>query len=178
MRAFYRLALLLILVLAPAQGWARDFCGNEAHQKPLSEPVYSKAFIINWASLAAVETMTFGFHDYRMRLQDSSRFFTPKGFKYFSKGVEKARLIERIETNKLVLNGAPKAAPIIEQEGVVKGRYQWAIQIPFVQTYRTGHQVMSDNVLIKLTVTRSDDPNNREGIGISEWLSGPYQGQP
>ena len=46
----------------------------------LSEPNLSTPALMSWVAQAATEVMTFGFNDYRRRLQEASRNFTRHGW--------------------------------------------------------------------------------------------------
>ncbi len=51
----------------------------------LSEPNLSTPALMSWVAQSSTEVMTFGFNDYRRRLQESSRNFTRRGGKALPK---------------------------------------------------------------------------------------------
>lgn len=139
----------------------------------LNEPNLSTPALMSWAAQAATETMTFGFHDYRRRLQESSRNFTRIGWASFTTALEKSRIMEMVEANQQVLTASPRSAPILVSEGVVNGRYQWQVEMPMVVTYQAGSQTRADNLVITLLIVRVSRLESPNGVGIEQWIAQP-----
>ncbi len=137
----------------------------------LSEPNLSTPALMSWAAQATTEVMTFGFNDYRRRLQESSRNFTRKGWESFTAALQKSRIIEMVEANQQVVTAAPQGAPILESEGLVEGRYQWVIQLPMVITYQSGARTKQDYLLVTLVVVRVPRLESPNGVGIEQWIA-------
>jgi len=139
----------------------------------LNEPNLSTPALMSWVAQASTEVMTFGFNDYRRRLQESSRSFTRRGWESFTQALQKSRIIEMVEANQQVVTAAPAGAPILESEGLVAGRYQWVIQLPLVLTYQSGSRTKSDNLLITVVVVRVPRLESPNGVGIEQWIGVP-----
>lgn len=138
---------------------------------PLSEPNLSVPALMSWSAQATTEVMTFGFNDYKRRLQQASRNFTRLGWLSFTTALEKSRIIEMVETNQQVVSAAPASAPILISEGLVNGRYQWQVQIPLVVTYQAGASVRSDKMLVTLLLVRVPKLESPNGVGIEQWIA-------
>ena len=138
---------------------------------PLSEPNLSIPALMSWSAQAATEVMTFGFNDYKRRLQQASRNFTRLGWVSFTSALEKSRIIEMVETNGQVVSAAPASAPILISEGVVNGRYQWQVQVPLVVTYQAGSSVRDDRMLVTLLLVRVPKLESPNGVGIEQWIA-------
>lgn len=138
---------------------------------PLSEPNLSVPALMSWSAQAATEVMTFGFNDYKRRLQEASRHFTRVGWAGFTTALEKSRIIEMVETNQQVVSAAPASAPILISEGVVNGRYEWQVQIPLVITYQAGASVRSDRLSVTMTIVRVPKLESSNGVGIEQWIA-------
>lgn len=136
------------------------------HQPNLSTPA-----LMSWVAQASTEVMTFGFNDYRRRLQESSRNFTRSGWESFTKAMQQARIIEMVEANQQVVTAAPQGAPILQSEGLVNDRYQWMIQIPMVVTYQSGAKTKSDSLLVTVVVVRVPRLESPSGVGIEQWIA-------
>ena len=136
---------------------------------PLSQPNLTNPALLSWAAQAGTETMTFGFHDYQRRLQEASRYFTKSGWKSFSEALERSRIIETIETNQQVVTAAPRSAPIILNERIVNGRYQWTVQMPMKLTYQSGSKIDTRNWVVNITIVRVPQLGNPNGLGIERW---------
>ena len=137
----------------------------------LSQPNLSNPALMSWVAQAATETMTFGFSDYRRRLQESSRNFTRRGWESFTSALQSARIIESIEANSQVISAAPRGAPILQSQGVVNGQYQWIVQIPMVLSYQSGSKQRTNNLLVTLVVVRVPRLESPNGVGIAQWIA-------
>lgn len=140
---------------------------------PLSQPNLSTPALMSWVAQASTEVMTFGFNDYRRRLQEASRNFTRRGWESFTQALQRSRIIEMVETNQQVLSAAPQGAPVLRSEGLFEGRYQWIVEIPMVLTYQAGSKTRSDSLLITLKVVRVPRLESPNGVGIEQWIAVP-----
>lgn len=139
----------------------------------LSEPNLSAPALMSWVAQASTEVMTFGFNDYRRRLQEASRNFTRRGWESFTQALQKSRIIEMMESNQQVVTAAPQGAPILESEGLVAGRYQWVVQLPLVVTYQSGARTQTDSLMVTVVVVRVPRLESANGVGIEQWIAVP-----
>ncbi|PZP57317.1 MAG: type IV secretion protein IcmL [Micavibrio aeruginosavorus] len=139
----------------------------------LNEPNLSTPALMSWTAQSATEVMTFGFHDYRRRLQEASRNFTRLGWASFTTALEKSRIMETVEQNQQVLTAAPTSAPVLISEGVVNGRYQWQVELPMVITYQAGALRRADNLVLTLLIVRVSKLESPNGVGIEQWIAQP-----
>ena len=139
----------------------------------LNEPNLSTPALMSWVAQSSTEVMTFGFNDYRRRLQESSRNFTRRGWESFTQALQKSRIIEMVETNQQVVTAAPQGAPILQSEGLIAGRYQWVIQLPLVLTYQSGARTKSDSLLVTAVIVRVPRLESPNGVGIEQWVAVP-----
>ncbi len=139
----------------------------------LTEPNLSTPALMSWIAQASTEVMTFGFHDYRRRLQESSRNFTRRGWESFTKALQQSRIIEMVQANQQVVTAAPQGAPILESEGLIAGRYQWVVQLPMILTYQSGSKTRSDSLLVTLVIVRVPRLESPNGVGIEQWIAVP-----
>lgn len=138
---------------------------------PLNQPNMTRAALMSWVSQAATDVMTFGFHDYQKRLQESSRHFTRRGWESFTKALQKSRIIESVEENQQVVTATPRSAPILLQEGVFAGKYRWIVQLPLMVTYRSGSRSRTDNLMVSITIERVPTLESTNGVGIEQWVA-------
>lgn len=137
----------------------------------LNQPNLSNPALMSWVAQAATEVMTFGFNDYRRRLQEASRNFTRPGWESFTGALERARIIESVESLQQVVTAAPEGAPILISEGMVGGRYQWVIELPLILSYQAGTKVKNDRLLVTLVVVRVPRLESPNGVGIEQWIA-------
>jgi intracellular multiplication protein IcmL len=145
--------------------------GRVVPMVPLSEPNLSRPALLSWAAQAATETMTFGFHDYRRRLQESSRHFTRPGWSSFVKALQDSGIIEAVEANRQVVSTAPRSAPTILSEGIMNGVYQWLVEMPLMVTYQYGQQQRNVSMNVRLTIVRVPKLESPNGVGIEQWVA-------
>lgn len=139
----------------------------------LSEPNMSVPALMSWVAQSSTEVMTFGFNDYRRRLQESSRNFTRRGWESFTQALQRSRIIEMVEANQQVVTAVPQGAPILESQGLVNGRYQWIVQLPIVLTYQAGSRSRNDSLLVTVVIVRVPRLESANGVGIEQWIAVP-----
>jgi len=137
----------------------------------LSQPNMSTPALMSWVAKSATEVMTFGFNDYRRRLQESSRNFTRRGWESFTQALQRSRIIERVEANQQVVTAAPQGAPVLRSEGLVAGRYQWVVEFPLIVTYQSGAKRDVTNLMVTVVVVRVPRLESPNGIGIEQWIA-------
>lgn len=138
---------------------------------PLDRPNLTTAALLSWVAQASTEVMTFGFHDYQRRLQQSSRHFTRRGWESFTQALQRSRIIESVEQSQQVVTAAPRGAPVLVQEGVFNGKYRWVVQLPMLVTYRSGSKSRTDNLDVRLVIERVPSLENPNGVGIDQWIA-------
>lgn len=185
-RTMLRVVMLLVLIIAAQiavmvyvvktnrmeyRYFATTEDGRLIPMAPLNEPNLSAPALMSWVAQSSTEVMTFGFNDYRRRLQEASRNFTRRGWESFSSALQRARIIETVEVNQQVITATPTGAPVIQSEGVVKGRYQWVVQVPLALTYQAGARTRTDNLLVTMVIVRVPRLESPSGVGIEQWIA-------
>lgn len=165
--------LILFMIVTEPQNryFATTSDGRLIPMVALSQPNLSDAALLSWVAQATTETMTFGFHDYRARLQENSKYFTRRGWESFTSALQASRVIEAVETRQQVVSAVPSSAPIIISEGVVGGQYRWIIEMPLVVTYKSGSSSRPDSMQVRLMVVRVPTLDNPSGVGIEQWIA-------
>lgn len=138
---------------------------------PLSQPNLSRPALLSWVTQAATEVMTFGFNDYRRRLQESSRHFTGLGWQSFTKALQQSKTIDTLQANNQVITAAPRGAPVLQSEGVVNGQYQWIVEIPMTVSYESGAKKSNENMIMTVVIVRVSRLESPNGVGIAQWIA-------
>lgn len=138
---------------------------------PLEQPNMGTAALASWAAQAATEVMTFGFHDYQRRMQQSSRHFTRYGWEGFTNALQKSRIIDSVEAAQQVVTAQPRSAPVLVQEGVYNGKYRWVLDLPLTVTYKAATSSRTDNLTVRLVIDRVPVLENPSGVGIEQWIA-------
>lgn len=139
----------------------------------LDEPNLNTPALMSWAAQACTEVMTFGFSDYRRRLQESSQNFTRRGWDSFMQALQRSRIVEMVEANQQIITAAPRGAPFVINEGTVAGRYQWVVQIPLILTYQSAERQRSDRLTVRVVIVRVPRLESSNGVGIEQWIATP-----
>lgn len=187
-RALLKLCLLMIVVIIGLIGalyfviqthqpenryFATTEDGRLVPMVALNQPNLSTPALMSWVAQSSAEVMTFGFNDYRRRLQESSRNFTKRGWESFTTALQRSRIIEMVEDQQQIVTAVPQGAPILTSEGLFAGRYQWVIQLPLLVTYQSGAKRRNDSLLLTLVVVRVPRLENPNGVGIEQWIAVP-----
>lgn len=138
---------------------------------PMNVPNMGTSALLSWAAQSATEVMTFGFHDYQRRMQQSSRHFTSYGWESFTSALQKSRIIESVEALQQVVTAQPRSAPILIQEGVFNGKYRWVVDLPLTVTYQAGSSSRTDLLTIRMVIDRVPSLENPNGVGIEQWIA-------
>ena len=150
-------------------------------ERPLSEPVFTDEQITEWAEQAVTNTMTFGYYDHLIRLQESRRFFTTPGWASFTKALSDAKFLASIgaETD-VVVKGArqvvssrvrPGERARITKKGINGLRYTWVVELIIdVGMYERSRQVRFP-WRVELIINRQPAMESRDGIGINQFVA-------
>ena len=138
---------------------------------PLSEPYRSRADVVSWAAGAAQNVMRFGYNDYRQRLQQAASSFTPTGWESFTKAMKEARILEAVESRKLVVSMEIEAAPEIKRASVHDGIYTWYLQFPINIKFDGNEPPSPIHAMLILQVVRVSTLQNPDGISIEQWIA-------
>ncbi len=173
--AIVALLIALAITIAVSRPEDRFFAttadGRLIRMVPLNEPNMNDAAMISWSARAASDIMTFGFHDYSQRLQESSTYFTRRGWQSFTEALDRSRVMEGVQKTQQVVTAAPKSAPVIVQQGLVEGIYRWIIELPLIVTYQSGTTQRTDTLNVQLLIVRVSTLDSPSGVGIQQWLS-------
>lgn len=169
------LIIALAITIAVSRPQDRFFAttadGRLIRMIPLNESNMTDAAIVSWAARSASDVMTFGFHDHQRRLQDTSIYFTRRGWQSFTEALDRSRIIESVEQNQQVVTAAPQQAPVISQQGLVAGIYRWIVDVPLVVTYQSGTAQQSSTLNIRMVIVRVSTLDNPAGVGIQQWVA-------
>lgn len=150
-------------------------------ERPLTEPVYSNEQIRSWVENAVTRTMTFGFYDQLMRMQQSRNYFTTEGWASFTSALNNAKTLEFIgavesetmRATKKVMTAQLRSGDraTITQAGVLDGRYAWKLHLNIDVIYSTPNTQTRSTWKVEILVVRLPAMESREGIGISQMIA-------
>ncbi|EKD72543.1 MAG: IcmL protein [uncultured bacterium] len=151
------------------------FATNSQYQlikyHPLSDPVVNNNFVLQWVADAVRQSFSLDFIHWRQQLQQASNNFTTPGWTFFLAAYKQSGDLTSLVNLKMVADATVTAAPVIQYENVLDGRYVWKIQLPVMITYTNGMgKIINQPLKVTVIVVRvpvSDNPNQ---IAINEFL--------
>ena len=140
---------------------------------PLSSPVLNLNQLLTWTVEAATAAYTFDFVNYQSQLQGLRDYFTATGHANYLKALESTNNLNAVRAKKLVVSAVPTGTPIVLQEGPVKkgryqGRYAWQVQLPMRVSYQSANEVINQNIVVTMLVTRISTLQSDRGVGIAQ----------
>lgn len=140
---------------------------------PLSDPMMAPAELLQWAERAAVGVNNYNFVNYKDALQAAQNNFTPEGWSYYQDALKAAGTLDVVLTKKLVVSAVPTAAPVILEQGVIKGRYAWKVQMPLLITYQSASEQTQQPVVVTIVISRVPTVDMPRGVAIVSFISSP-----
>lgn len=122
-----------------------------------------------WAVRAISESLSFNFDNHEETLTRTKILFTPQGWSEFDAALKKARLIERVEENKLTVRTQPKSFPKLISSEEVGGVQKWVIQISASSRFMQEQKATQSDATITLTLVRIQNAASTEGLAIEHW---------
>jgi intracellular multiplication protein IcmL len=137
---------------------------------PLNEPYVTDGSLVAFVADTTKRVLTLSFSDFRQRLQDVAYNFTPNGWETFSKALTNARILELIETRKMVTEMTILSAPEIIQKGEVNGVYVWILQMPVTLTFKGEQSPQDLRGRLRVRISRVSTLQHPKGIGIDQFI--------
>lgn len=185
----YRLAVLLLCLLlgvnvilgagllyrwvhpVPPEYFATTADGRIIMLHPLSDPVVSDDFVLQWATDAVHKAFTLDYLHWREQLQEASNNFTSDGWKWFLNSLQSTNNLKTLTDLQMVSNAVVTAAPQIQEKRVVGGHYAWKIQMPLLVTYTAKERNIEMPMQVTVIVVRVPVEDYPQRIAINNFLA-------
>ncbi len=164
------LTIVLMISRTPPVYFATQADGSLVEIQPLDQPVVSDSMLLTWATRAAVSSYSFNFLDWQNDLQNVQQYFTSTGFKNFVDALQSSGNLDTVVAKRLVVQATVVDVPRVIQQGTIKGRYAWKIQIPMLIKYISANEELRQPVLVTLLVARVPTTQKPEGIAIAQFV--------
>lgn len=136
---------------------------------PLSEPVVTNTYLLEWASLATRAAFNLDFVNYQKQLQSASSYFTSGGWSAFNKALDSSGLLNDVKDKKLIMSAVVERSPLIQFQGKISGRYIWRLQLPILVTYGSASEQRQRSMTVTLIISRVPAIDTPQGILISDF---------
>ena len=141
--------------------------GKIFRMESLNRPYLNQKQLYQWAVEGAVASYTFDFVNYQKDILDAKPYYTEAGFQSLLSALNSAGTLETIQTKKLVSTAVATGAPITRREGVQNDRYYWELQFPMKVTYQSASEVLPQNLIVTINISRVPVSENPKGVGIT-----------
>ena len=138
----------------------------------LSEPVITKSYMLQWASLATRAAYNLNFTDYDQQLIAANQYFTPDGFVKFKAALDKSGFLKTLISKKLIMSAIVSGDPVILHNYIEDGRQNWVIQLPLLLTFVSASEKTHMHMVVTLRVQRVPTLGARNGIQINDFSAG------
>lgn len=150
-------------------------------ERPLRDPLFTDEQIIAWAEKAVNDTMTFGYYDHLMRLQDARNYFTLQGWEQFTKAIDDAGILATIGASesatisgvKQVISSSirPDRKTVIEAQGNSGPVHYWKVKMSIDVNFQRLSQQTLMPWDVEVIILRMSANQSRHGIGIQSLLA-------
>ena len=137
---------------------------------PTTQPVYSAAQIMSWATEAAINVYSYDYVNYRAQITSAQKYFSANGWMSFTNALKGSLMLKTVIDQRLVMSAQPTGAPTITNQGVVNNRYTWVVRIPMLVNLQGGNPI-SKPVEVIMQIQRVSLSNSPKGIAIVNYIA-------
>lgn len=167
------LALFFLMWTAkPANYYASTTSGDVVQLQPLSAPVVTQDYVIQWSELVVRSAYNLNFSSYEEQLKKTSPYFTEAGWQSFNDALKNSGLLDTVIAKKLYLTAVINGDPVIVNRYVKDGRFNWEVQLPVLISYTSANMVRKQEIYVSMTVTRVPELEDPRGIAVSKFYNG------
>ena len=127
--------------------------------------------IVKIAERGAIASFTYNHKNYPNKLKQASRYFTPGGWRAFSRALKDSKNLELAKQKKItvsaILNGRPK---LIKQR-FLHGKPVWLVKVPLMVTFKSAAEQLQQNLEVNITLIR--EAKHIKGVGIAQFIANP-----
>lgn len=133
---------------------------------PVNKPYLSSAEVLQWVSENFSQSFNYDFLHYDEQLKSHMQYFTSNGWQVFVNQLNNYINYNTVQVSKQFVSGVPASVPLVENEGLVAGRYAWWVTVPITITIANNERSSRQDVIFQLLVVRMPTTNNLVGLAI------------
>jgi len=192
-RSIVKIALYMsatVLVLAAISGFLaynlahkdRDYFamspdGRVLKITPFSEPSTSENRILQLVGDSATCVFTYDYVNFRNQLGACKSNFTSNGWLKFTEELNNSKIINLVNSERLVLSATRISSPVIVDQGVIDGVLAWKIQVPIRVTFAGRQNNTTEDYVVSMTAVRVSQMDYTDGIAINSFVAQKNQKQ-
>jgi len=135
----------------------------------LSEPVVTKSYLLQWASLSAQMSYNLNFTDYKKQIQSVSPYFTANGFAKYQQALKSSGLLDTVINKKVMMSAIVSGDAVIASDFVEHGRRNWIVQLPMLVTFQSASETKHIHTYVTMRIQRVPVIGANNGIQISNF---------
>jgi intracellular multiplication protein IcmL len=135
---------------------------------PLSSAVVTADQLLRWANVAAISAYNYNFVNWRQRMGELRPYFSKSGWDGFYSSFKSSQ-VDPMVAKKTMVSAVALGVPVIEQRGVLNGRYTWRVAIPLLVTYQSSSDKSQERLLVRMLIGRVPAVLTPRGIAISQF---------
>lgn len=144
--------------------------GKVIEMTSLDEAGLTQQELGEWVTKAVSDTMSFGYSDYKQKLQAAAPYFTKNGWDGFTAMLQQAKLVQAVESQQQTVTAKPAGQLALLEQGVgLDGRYFWHVKLPLGLTYQAGSKSSGAVITLDLIVVRAPSLEKPQGVSIDRW---------
>ncbi len=141
---------------------------------PLNVPQVPPQAVADWAVSTAVDTLSFGFTDWRQTLTRVRDRYSSRAYTQMVSSL--TRTLRVIRRHKLEMLVTPTAAAEVVKTGVVDGRYAWLIQFPVLLSFEPRGVVTTQHEVANVVVMQVPPTRNPRQIVVAQMVLSQQSG--
>lgn len=155
-----------------------DSVDNLQNSTPLHQKHRTNSVMVRWLQQEIPTLLSYQSAGYVDQYNEKAKIFTKSGLENYVSFLHGRNYITTLKTGRYDITGFIQDYPIVINEGVVDGRYQWVFQTNVMVTYLEAgledyQQSSSESISQEYTVTfhvgRFEGIKNEHGILIDSW---------
>lgn len=144
---------------------------------PEKLPYLTTFNLLQWVSNALQSMFKYDFINYNSQLQSNRSYFTEKGWRAFENVINTYASGNKIDDNRLFVNGVVNGVPNVRDEGELENRYGWWVRAPMKISYTQFDKTTSQLPIFDILIVRVSTLNNFYGVAIENIILVPSQTQ-
>ncbi len=148
---------------------------ENAQLVPITLPTAHNTFknVSAWLKEAITETYSFGFLDYKKKLESVEIYFTPEGYASYLKAVEDSGLVQEIAGKKMEISIITLDEPVMINSGVFQDTEFWRFRTKVLVSYFAGSTPKKVKYIVEILIKKVPSYVNPKSLSIHEYNMRP-----
>ena len=150
--------------------YATSTTGEVVPMQPLSKPVVTSSYLLQWASGVVRQVFNINFAHVDKQLAKAKANFTPAGWSAFQTAVQ-TTLLQAVKSEKLQVSAVVTGEPLILSTQILHGYYTWMVRVPVLLTYTSASAQRKQKIHVTLVIKRIPTLDSVKGIQVSNFYT-------